>query len=88
MTHRLQVIVSNFAEAASRICWRCKSAERPSRRIPSLKASQCTVRERKISTVVRTMSNTNSRQIENQIRPQGRENAAKRLAGGMVVHVG
>jgi len=44
-------------------------------------------RERIISTVVETMSNTDTRQIENQIRPQGREKAAKRLAGGMVVYV-
>ena len=37
---RLQVILSNFAEAVSRICRRCTSAARPSRRIASVKASQ------------------------------------------------
>ena len=45
MASRLQVILSNFAEAASRICRRCTSAARPSRRTASVKASQCTVVE-------------------------------------------
>ena len=45
MASRLQVILSNAAEAASRTCRRCKIAARPSRRIASVKAFQCTVRE-------------------------------------------
>jgi len=42
---KLQVILNNFDTAASRICGRCASAARPSRRTASLKASQCTVGE-------------------------------------------
>jgi hypothetical protein len=45
MASRLQVILSNFAEAASRTCRRCTSAARLSRRTASVKASQCTVVE-------------------------------------------
>jgi hypothetical protein len=45
MASRLQVILNNFAKAASRICRRCTSAARPSRRTASVKASQCTVGE-------------------------------------------
>lgn len=45
MASRLQVILNNFAKVASRICRRCTSATRPSRRTASVKASQCTVRE-------------------------------------------
>ena len=42
----LQVIVSNSAEAASRICWRCVSAlMRPSRRIAEMRAEKWTVGE-------------------------------------------
>lgn len=46
MAGGLQVTLNNFAEAVSRICRRCRSATRPSRRIASVKASQCTVREK------------------------------------------
>jgi hypothetical protein len=45
MASRLQVILNNFAKAASRICRRRTSAPRPSRRTASMKASQCTIGE-------------------------------------------
>jgi hypothetical protein len=45
MASSLQVILNNFAEAASRICRRCTNAARPSRRTASVKAFQCTVGE-------------------------------------------
>lgn len=39
----LQVILNNFAEAASRICCGRPSAARPSRRTACVKDSQCTI---------------------------------------------
>lgn len=75
--------MSNFAEAASRVCRRCTNAARPSRRIASVKASQCTV-EKNISRVVEEMSDKDLQQIENQIMPHRREMEARRPFGAMV----
>lgn len=86
---RLQVILSNFAEAASRICRRRPSAVRPSRQTACVKASQCTVGEGwLVELEIGGGGDKDLRQIESQIRPDGRRMEARRPGlGGMVIYV-
>ena len=85
---RLQVILSNFADAASRICCGRLRAVRPSRRSACIRASQCTVGGGIFSRAVEIGGggDKDSRQMESQIRPHGRSMEARRPGlGGMAI---